>query len=64
MKRETAKDLLGMMVDTAIKFKLGRTTKVGDMVAYCIYCGDEAKTPPEVRHKHRCLVARAKEILK
>lgn len=57
-----ANELLGQMVDLAIKFRSLRS-RFGCNEAYCVYCGDTGHTPPEVRHKHGCVVAKAKALL-
>lgn len=59
-----AKQLLGEMVDLSVKdrqsFERGGRIRT-DYV--CLFCGDSGNTPLEVRHKHKCIVAQAKDFL-
>jgi hypothetical protein len=62
-----ANELLGQFVDLSVKVrvkKMASFNRGSSSEAYCIFCGDTAQIPPEVRHKQGCLVARAKEFLR
>lgn len=56
-----AQVLLGQFVDTSIKSRPHRVLLGVEF--YCLFCGDVGKSPDGVRHKHKCLVARAKDHL-
>lgn len=57
-----ATDLLGQMCDLAVKIRLSDGPR-RDSEAYCIFCGDVGRTPPNVMHKNRCVVAKAQDFL-
>ena len=55
---DTTRELLGQFIDRSVVRK-GITT-----TWFCLFCKDEGNgTPERVRHKHQCLVARAKDHL-
>lgn len=63
-----AEELLGQFTDLAVKIRPIRKwpseVRTGQDEAYCIYCNDTARTPPNVAHKHGCVVARALDFLR
>lgn len=55
-----AHELLGQFIDLAIKRRMGHFL---GQAWICSYCSDIDSTPDKIRHKHNCLVARAKEYM-
>lgn len=59
-KLKKARQLLGAMVDCGV------TMSVFDLKnqrAHCKYCHARAETPDVLRHRHLCLIERAKQFL-
>lgn len=55
--------LLEKMVDLSVKMRPKRYGfSVLETEAFCVFCGDAAKTPPRVRHKHGCIVAQFQDL--
>jgi hypothetical protein len=68
MIEKSADYLLCAMVDMAVKRHVAPSglsaSRTDGYSAYCMYCGDTAKTPEKVQHKHMCIVAQAQDYLK
>jgi len=60
-------ECLAQFCDLAVKLRPIRKwpseVRTGANEAYCIFCNDTGRIPPEVQHKHGCIVARARNIL-
>lgn len=58
MKEDRTRELLGQFVDLSV-VRRGITNEW-----YCLFCKDEESgRPSKVRHKHKCIVAQAKDHL-